>query len=70
MASLPSQPNVVYKNNDLSSGDDIFVEWEPITNNTLKILGYKLYADSGRNDPLRLVYDGSTNPQITQFSFT
>ena len=33
------------------------------------VQGYKVYADSGLNDPLRLVYDGSTNPQITYFNF-
>jgi len=33
------------------------------------VQGYKLYADSGLNDPLRLIYDGSSNPQVTYFNF-
>jgi len=33
------------------------------------VQGYKFYADSGLNDPLRLVYDGSSNPQINYFNF-
>jgi len=33
------------------------------------VQGYKLYADTGRNDPPRLVFDGSNNPQITEFTF-
>lgn len=33
------------------------------------IQGYKFYADSGLSDPLRLIYDGSSNPQITYFNF-
>ena len=34
------------------------------------ILGYRLYADTGRNDALRLIYDGSSNPQISEFNYT
>ena len=33
------------------------------------VQGFKLYADSGLNDPLRVIYDGSSNPQITSFNF-
>ena len=69
LGALPSKPNVVRKNDQRSSGLAIFVEWDKITTDTLPILGYKLYADSGKNDPLRLVYDGSTNPQITEFEY-
>jgi len=34
------------------------------------VLGYKLYVDTGKNDDIRLIYDGSTNPQINSFSYT
>lgn len=69
LGALPSQPNMITKNDDLSTGEAIYVQWDKITSDTLKVLGYKLYADTGRNDPLRLVYDGSSNPQISEFSF-
>jgi hypothetical protein len=69
LGALPSQPNQVRKDSIRSSGEAIFVEWDKITTDTLMVLGYKLYADSGRNEPLHLVYDGSNNPQISEFSF-
>jgi hypothetical protein len=62
LGSLPSKPALVMKNRLLSSGDSIYVYWSRITTDTLMVQGYKLYADTGRNDPLRLVYDGSHNP--------
>ena len=51
-------------------GTGIFITWDPITTDTLSVLGYKLYADTGKNDALRLIYDGSTNPQLTEYEFT
>ena len=62
LASLPARPNAVFKNNDLSTSDSIYVQWQRVTVGTLPILGYKLYADTGRNDDLRLIYDGSFDP--------
>ena len=47
----------------MSGTNTIYVQWSPLTSDTLQILGYKLYADSGKNDDLRLIYDGRTNPQ-------
>lgn len=70
LGSLPSQPSQVRKNNKLSSADIIYVHWDKITTDSLLVQGYRLYADTGRNDPLRLVYDGSTNPQVTAISYT
>jgi hypothetical protein len=67
LASLPSKPNSVRKDSSLSSGKAIYLEWDKITADTLMVIGYKLYADSGTNDPLRLVYDGSSNSQISEF---
>lgn len=32
-----------------------------ITTDTLPVLGYRLYANTGRNEALSLVYDGSYN---------
>ena len=45
------------------------VKWSGVEGETLPVLGYKLYANAGRNDDLRLIYDGSSNAQITQFDF-
>ena len=70
LASLPSQPNQVAKNDQLSSSDTIFVEWDSITTDTLRVLGYRLYADTGRNDDMRMIYDGSTDPQQTYYAYT
>lgn len=50
------------KDSLLSSGSSIVVRWDSINTNTLNVLGYRLYADTGKNDDLRLVYDGSTDP--------
>jgi len=35
----------------------------------LPVLGYNLYADSGRFDSFRLVYNGINHPQVTWFNF-
>ena len=67
LGPLPSQPAPVNKVDAFSSGGMIALEWSAVTTDSLDILGYKLYANSGRNEPLRLVYDGSTDPQTTTF---
>lgn len=45
------------------------IEWNKLTTDSLPTLGYKLYADTGRNEPLRVIYDGSNNAQISEFLF-
>ena len=40
-----------------------------ITSDTLYVFGYKLFANTGRDDDLRLVYDGGFNAQITSFLY-
>jgi hypothetical protein len=70
LASLPSQLVTVQKDYLLSSATTIVVRWDLITSNTLMVLGYRVYADTGRNDDLRLVYDGSSDPQTNVFTFT
>jgi len=34
---------------------------------TIPVLGYKLYANTGRNEPLRLVYE--SDAQISEFLY-
>jgi len=46
------------------------VEWTPITTDTLSVLGYKLYADTGHMDSFHLIFDGSQQISTTSFSFT
>lgn len=69
LASLPQAPHNLRKDDQKSNGEQIALLWDEITGETIDVLGYKLYANTGRNDPLRLVYDGSTNPQATSFEF-
>jgi hypothetical protein len=70
LGALPSQPSAVTKNDQLSGALSIYVEWSKLQSETLPVLGYMLYADTGKNDDLRLIYDGSTNPQIAYFVYT
>lgn len=67
LGSLPSSPLNLRKNDNLSSGTNIHVEWSLLTDDTLAVLGYKLYANTGRNEPLRLVYE--SNSQVSSFSY-
>jgi hypothetical protein len=56
LGSLPSKPAQVNKNDAESSGESIYLEWDMITEDTLPVLGYKLYANTGRNEPLTMVF--------------
>jgi len=62
LGSLPSKPINVQKDALLSTESTIVVKWESMSSTTLDVLGYRVYADTGKNDNLRLVYDGSTDP--------
>lgn len=59
LGAVPSAPGVPTKSIELSTQDSILVQWAAVTTDTLNILGYKLYADSGHADELKLVYDGT-----------
>ena len=45
------------------------VNWDEITGDSLPIIGYRLYADSGEKDELRLIYDGKNRVSTTKFLF-
>jgi len=45
------------------------VEWNYITGDTLDILGYRLYGDTGHNNELRMIFDGTNIPQVKKFLF-
>lgn len=66
-APLPSQVASIRKNPLKSSSDSIAVEWDIIKFDTIPVLGYKLYANTGRNEPLRLVYESEA--QISEFLY-
>jgi hypothetical protein len=71
LGSLPSKPSAPTKDITLSKAESIYIRWNKITTDTLMILGYNLYADSGRRDSdLRLVYSGINYPQVTSFEFS
>ena len=55
-APLPSQVSPIRKDIAKSTSDSIAVDWDMINLDTIPVLGYKLYANTGRNDPLRFVY--------------
>lgn len=50
LGGLPSAPSHLGKDDVQSSGLEIGITWDKVTSETLEILGYKLYANSGRND--------------------
>ena len=66
-APLPSQVASIRKDPSKSSSDSIAVQWDMIKLDTIPVLGYKLYANTGRNEPLRLVYE--SDAQISEFLY-
>lgn len=69
LGALPSTPAAPTKILDQSKENSIVVTWVKITGDTLPIFGYKVYADSGRNDDFVLAYDGTNKPEINSFEF-
>lgn len=70
LGSLPSKPIAPTKDILKSQAESIYIKWNKITTDTLMILGYNLYADSGRRDSeLRLVFSGVNYPQVTSYVF-
>ena len=64
---LPSQVENVEKVDALSPAGQITIKWKA-PNDSMEVLAYRVYANAGRNDNLRLVYEGTA--QLTQFTFT
>ena len=60
LASLPMSPITLTKDLKNSAKDSIMVTWSFVLNETLPVLGYKLYANTGQKDAMRVVYDGSS----------
>ncbi|WP_210131899.1 hypothetical protein [Staphylococcus sp. GDK8D30P] len=47
----------------------IALTWTAITTDVLPIYGYKLYADSGKDDDFFLIYDGTNMPSVTSYIY-
>ena len=58
LGPIPSTPQAPYKDIQGSSKTSILVKWDAVTEATLPVLGYRLYADTGHRDEPRLVFDG------------
>ena len=65
LGSLPTTPDAPVKIIAESKSDAIMISWNEITNDSLAIIGYRLYADSGLKDELKLVYDGKNKAANT-----
>jgi len=46
------------------------VTWDENTGDSLSIIGYRLYADTGMKDELKVVFDGKNKAAIRKFLFT
>lgn len=58
LGSIPATPQAPYKDIQGSSKTSILVKWDAVADETLPVLGYRLYADTGHRDEPRLVFDG------------
>jgi hypothetical protein len=68
LGSLPSQPDAPFKIIESSGPNIISIGWNKITGDTLPILGYKLYSDTGRDDDFTLIYDGTSSPNTLEYT--
>jgi len=46
------------------------VQWDFVTGETIPILGYELFADTGKKDTMRLVFNGIGLPNTNTFEYT
>lgn len=70
LGSYPSKPNAPQKSDSLSTSESMYIYWDAVTTDSLDVRGYKLYADTGRRDEMRLVYNGINYPSITNFVYS
>lgn len=66
---VPNTPATPTKTIASSTWNSIAIAWAKNTGDTLPLTGYKLYADSGRNDDYTLVYDGTNSPEVAEYIF-
>ena len=69
LGSRPSAPTAPLKDIPASTKDSILVYWDPLVGETLPVLGYRLYADTGHRDEPRLVFDGTNLAETVEFLY-
>ena len=67
---FPTSPTGLTKVDSNSNRTAIGLKWNKVTGDTLPILGYRIYADSGLYDTFSMIYDGNNMPEIFQYIYT
>lgn len=67
MGGVPTAPGIPTKVVEDSDANQIAIKWTA-SGGDLPILGYLVYADSGRDDEYSLVYDGTNSPDVLSFT--
>lgn len=69
MGGVPTAPGTPMKVDEESDADQIAIEWTA-SGGDLPILGYLVYADSGKDDEYSLVYDGTNSPDVLTYTLS
>ena len=73
-ADLPTPPTSVTRDDPPASKTAIEVHWSPVTDAAetggALVIGYRVYANTGIDDALALVFDGSGSPSVRSFKHT
>ncbi|CAE6952852.1 Ttn [Symbiodinium sp. KB8] len=73
-ADLPNPPTSVTRDDPPISKTAIEVHWSPVTDAAetggALVTGYRVYANTGIDDALAMVFDGSGSPSIRSFKHT
>lgn len=70
LGAVPAGPSTPVKVVDASGANEIAVDWDENTGETLPIYGYRLYSDMGLDDEFHLLFDGLNQPTITEYLVT
>ncbi|CAE8682347.1 unnamed protein product [Polarella glacialis] len=73
-ANLPQPPQLVTRELPPVSKTVIEVQWSAVTSEAdaggALVTGYRIYSNTGNDDPLFLVFDGSGSPSVRSFRHT
>lgn len=73
-ANLPVPPASVTRDDPPTTKTAIEVQWSPVTSEAdtggALVIGYRVYANTGIDDALTLVFDGSGSPSVRSFKHT
>jgi hypothetical protein len=67
LGSVPASPSTPLKVIEASGANEIAVDWDENTGDTLPVYGYRLYSDIGLDDEYFLLFDGLNQPTVTYF---